>query len=80
MNANPNELVTGSEEEYEALALSLARDPQRLSALRATLKESRLHAPLFDTAKTTRHLETAYQEMVSRHRGGEPAVHFDVAG
>ena len=74
------ELVTESEDEYEALALSLARDPQRLSDLRATLKESRLDAPLFDTAMTTRHLEAAYEEMVKRQRSGVPPGHFDVGG
>lgn len=74
------ELVTGSEQEYEALALSLARDPPRLSALRATLMENRLHAPLFDTAKTTRHLEAAYEEMVKRQRSGAAPGHFDIGG
>ena len=74
-----DELVTRSQEDYEALAVSLARDPQRLAAIRTRLQQGRADAPLFDTASTTRHLEAAYEEMVRRQRSGEAAAHFDVA-
>jgi len=57
------ELVTGSQEEYEALALELARQPARLAALRQKLALARTTAPLFDTRRTTRAIERAYQIM-----------------
>lgn len=57
------ELVTTSLEEYEALALALARDPARLATLRARLAATRETAPLFDTPRYTRHLEDAYHTM-----------------
>ncbi|HKX09272.1 MAG TPA: tetratricopeptide repeat protein, partial [Stellaceae bacterium] len=40
------ELVTGSLGDYEALALELARSPERLAALRARLQANRATAPL----------------------------------
>jgi protein O-GlcNAc transferase len=47
------ELVTTSLEEYEALALRLAQEPERLAGLRARLAQNRLTHPLFDTARST---------------------------
>src|SRR6266404_7230463 len=57
------ELVTGSLEEYEQLALALARDPQRLIALRRKLEINRDASALFDLPKLTGNFETAYARM-----------------
>jgi protein O-GlcNAc transferase len=62
------ELVTTSLAEYEALALSLAQDPDRLAAIKAKLARNRDTEPLFDTARFTRDLEAAYVEMAERTR------------
>ncbi len=59
------ELVTRSLAEYEALALQLAANPGRLSALRARLAANRMTAPLFDTDRFRRHLEAAYLRMLA---------------
>jgi predicted O-linked N-acetylglucosamine transferase (SPINDLY family) len=72
------ELVTTSLPEYEQAALSLARDPARLSALKAKLIRNRDTAPLFDTARFTRDLEFAYTSMRERHERGLPPVGFSV--
>ncbi|MGE5169602.1 MAG: tetratricopeptide repeat protein [Rudaea sp.] len=53
-------LVTKSLEEYEARALSLARDRAALAALRAAVAENRLTFPLFDMARFTTELEAAF--------------------
>ncbi|MBV8778457.1 MAG: tetratricopeptide repeat protein, partial [Alphaproteobacteria bacterium] len=45
-----SELITENLEDYEALALLLARDTRRLAALRVTLAHNRRVFPLFDTA------------------------------
>src|SRR5205823_11863614 len=45
------ELVTTSLEEYEALALKLARDPQLLASIKDKLARNRNAYPLFDTAR-----------------------------
>ena len=55
--------MTNTQEEYEALALQLARDPARLAAIREKLGGARATAPLFDTKRTTRAIERAYQNM-----------------
>ena len=67
------ELVTGSAEEYESLAVALATRPERLAPLRERLRDNRLTAPLFDIDSYTRHLEAAYTEMYERHHAGQPA-------
>ena len=69
------DLVTTSLEDYENLALSLAREPQRLVAVKARLAANRTNCPLFDTAKFTRQLEAAFATMHDRRlRGLEPAA------
>ncbi len=60
------ELVTTTLRDYETLALSLAREPARLAALRAKLAHNRDTCPLFDVARFTRHLEAAYTQMWER--------------
>jgi len=51
------ELVTYDLPAYEALALELAREPDRLAGYRARLRANRATTPLFDTAAYTRALE-----------------------
>ena len=58
------ELITHSPEEYESIALALARDPPRLKSLREKLAGNRATAPLFDTGRFTRNLETAFETML----------------
>jgi predicted O-linked N-acetylglucosamine transferase (SPINDLY family) len=72
------ELVTNSLAGYETLAIELAGDKQRLSAMRAHLTAERERLPLFDTPRFCRHLERAYRYMWQRHRDGQPAVTFRV--
>src|SRR4030081_1900459 len=73
------ELVTGSLEDYEALALKFARDPAMLASLRQKLAHNREGYPLFDTARFTRHIEASYTAMWERHERGEPPESFAVA-
>jgi protein O-GlcNAc transferase len=74
------ELVTRTRADYEQLALELARDPQRLDALKARLARKRTQAPLFDTARFARALEAAYRTMWQRWWRGEPARSFAIEG
>src|SRR6185312_14008898 len=76
--AGLGELVTHSVEEYERLALRLAREPQLLAAIKQRLAANRETCALFDTAVYTRHLESAYVTMVKRSRSGAPPASFDV--
>jgi len=72
------ELVTESLEEYEALALRLARDTELLAGLRTRLMQNRRTHPLFDTERYTRHLEAAYWYMSEVRRAGLPPTAFSV--
>ncbi len=66
------DLVADSLEEYEALALRLARDPGARAELRTRIAANRPIMPLFDTARFVRNLERAYERMWEIHCAGEP--------
>jgi len=73
-----SELTTRDLSAYEALALKLARDGNFRSAIRETLARNRLTHPLFDSARTCRHIEAAYERMWEIHERGEPPRPFAV--
>jgi predicted O-linked N-acetylglucosamine transferase (SPINDLY family) len=62
------ELITTTQKEYETLAIELATAPEKLSAIRRKLEETRMTAPLFDSDMFTRHIEAAYEEMYERYQ------------
>lgn len=72
------ELIAGDLEEYEALALKLARDVKLLRSYRARLTRAPLKLSLFDTKATTRHIESAYHEMMARWMKGATPESFAV--
>jgi predicted O-linked N-acetylglucosamine transferase (SPINDLY family) len=74
------ELVTASPEEYEQLALRLARDSSALAAVKAKLAANRNTCALFDTARFTRNLEAAFLTMIDRQRVGLAPLNFAVEG
>jgi predicted O-linked N-acetylglucosamine transferase (SPINDLY family) len=73
------ELVTDSLEEYEALARRLARDGERLAALRASLARNKSTHPLFDTGRFAGTIETAYRQMHETWQAGRPPSAFAVS-
>ena len=73
-----SDLVTSSLAEYEKTALALARDPQRLGALRERLIRNRQSEPLFDTSRHTRDLERAYIRINEQTQRGLPPESFSV--
>ena len=72
------ELVAGSLADYEAIALALAHDPDRMAALKAKLAANRAGAPLFAIEPYTRHLEAAFSKMWEIHRSGQGPTGFCV--
>jgi predicted O-linked N-acetylglucosamine transferase (SPINDLY family) len=74
------ELIAASLEDYEALALTLARGPERLGRLKAQLSHNRLQHSLFDTERYTRNLEAAFVAMHERHMRGLPPESFAIRG
>lgn len=64
------ELVCDDVAGYEATAIALARDPERLRRLRRHLEDGRTSFPLFDGARFAADLERLYQRMAERARAG----------
>jgi predicted O-linked N-acetylglucosamine transferase (SPINDLY family) len=62
------ELIMTNQEEYEALAIKLALNPQKLADIKLKLANNRLAAPIFDTPLFARHIEAAYVKMVDRYQ------------
>jgi len=72
------ELITNNLLAYEQLAVRLASTVGELPALRARLAANRLTAPLFDTTRFCRHLESAYAMMWGRQQQGLDPMSFAV--
>ena len=72
------ELVTSSLDEYQTLALKLARDPECLAKIKAKLARNRTTCPLFNTQRFARHIEAAYTTMWETWQRGEAPKSFSV--
>jgi predicted O-linked N-acetylglucosamine transferase (SPINDLY family) len=66
-----DELAAETLADYEALALTLAGDPEHLAALRAKLAGKIPSAPLFDITGFCADIENLYHRMVDRARAGQ---------
>ena len=75
---NLPELITSTPEEYEALAIELATHPEKLKAIKDKLASNLSTAPLFDTKRFTKNLESAYTQMYERHQKGLEPDHIYV--
>ena len=72
------ELIAPDLAAYEATALALARDADRLAALKERLVRNRTTTPLFDSGRRRRHIEQAYATMWARAERGEAPSAFAV--
>ena len=72
------ELITDRADQYEAKALELAQRPQELDSLRRRLEQNRRSMPAFDTDRSRRYLEAAYEQMWRRYQQGERPAGFDL--
>ena len=62
------ELITSTQQEYEALAIELALNPKKLSDIKLKLVNNRLTALLFDTPLFAKNLEAAYLTMHEKYQ------------
>jgi predicted O-linked N-acetylglucosamine transferase (SPINDLY family) len=72
------ELITNTQEEYEALAIELAMDSKKLADIKLKLAKNRLTAPLFDTPLFTKNLESAYIKMYERYQNDLGPDHISI--
>lgn len=70
------ELVCETADQYVALAVELARSPQRLADLRTRLREARDSSPLFDSLRYARDFEALLVRMAQREAQGLPPDHL----
>ena len=71
-----SELITLTQDAYEARAIELAMNPDMLEQIKAKLHRNRLTSPLFDGHTFAKHLEVAYSEMYSRYALGLAPSHI----
>lgn len=62
------ELVTSSQQDYEKLAISIGRDPDKILELKNKLAENRLTTQLFNTKLFIQNIELAYTKAYERYQ------------
>jgi predicted O-linked N-acetylglucosamine transferase (SPINDLY family) len=72
------ELITSTQEEYEALAIELALNPLKLADAKLKLANNRLTAPLFDTPLFAKSLEAAYIKMYEQYQADLEPEHISI--
>jgi protein O-GlcNAc transferase len=72
------ELITATWQQYEELALALAKEPASLARLRTKLNDIKATSRLFDTDRKREDLESAYATIWERYQRGEPPGSFAV--
>jgi predicted O-linked N-acetylglucosamine transferase (SPINDLY family) len=70
------ELITRTPQAYEALAIELASNPEKLRNLKQKLASNRLTTSLFDTPQFTKDLERIYAHMYERYQSDLQQEHI----
>jgi len=70
-NIGLSELITSSNEDYQNLAIRLAKHPQDLKILKESLNSNRLQTPLFNINLFTQHFEIALIKMYENYHNNE---------
>jgi predicted O-linked N-acetylglucosamine transferase (SPINDLY family) len=68
------ELITKTQDEYEALAIELAKNPHNLAEIKFKLANNRFTFPLFGTPLFIKNLEAVYIKMHERYLEGLPPM------
>ena len=72
-SVNLPELITNTQEQYESLAIQLAKNPEKLKTIKEKLNNNLIKSPLYNTPLYVKHLESAYRTMYNRfHQELEP--------
>lgn len=70
------ELITQNANQYESLAIELAKDPSKLNVIRRQLEINHKNSALFNARLFARHIEKAYSIMFERYHFGEKPEHI----
>jgi len=66
------ELITTTQKQYEATAIELANNPEKLKDIKYKLERNRLTTALFDTPRFTKHIQAAYRQMYETYQADLP--------
>ncbi len=77
-SAGVPDMITENSAAYEALALELASQPEKLAEIRTRVEDGKLNCPLFDTKRYARNIESAFAQMWDRHSSGQKPASFSV--
>jgi len=72
------ELITNTQEEYEALAIELAMNPKKLATIKEKIRVNRLTTPLFNTPLFTKNIEAAYLRMYECYQNDLKPDHIEI--
>ena len=72
------ELVALNPDEYEELAVELAKSPLKLKKIKEKLAINRMSSPLFDASSFTREIEEAFIKIYERHQAGLPPENLNL--
>jgi predicted O-linked N-acetylglucosamine transferase (SPINDLY family) len=72
------ELITNTQEEYEALAIELAMNPEKLAAIKLRLAKNRQTTSLFDSPLFAKNLEAAYIKMFELYQADFLPEHISI--
>ena len=72
------DLIAKNSSDYEKLALELAASPEMLTQARNRLNKNKWSCPLFDTARYTRNLESAFTLMWEKYETGAPPENITI--
>jgi protein O-GlcNAc transferase len=73
-------LIMRTNKEYEDMAVALANRPDQLASLKRRLRDNRDNCPLFDSARFTRQIEEAYQQVMQRYWAGVAPDNVSLTG
>ena len=64
------ELIATSQDEYESLAIELAKNPKKIKIIKDKLSNNFNKTPLYDSLLYARNLEVAYSLIYKRYHNG----------
>jgi len=77
-SVNMPELITSTQDQYEALAIQLATDSLKFKDIKAKLENNLLSSPLYNTPLYAKQIESAYLAMYDRYQKGLEPDHIYV--
>ena len=77
--AGLGELVADSPDDYHAIAVGLAQNPEKLELKKKMLRDNLLASPLFDTQRFAELIEVAYDHMWQRYCAQKEPEHFAIS-